>query len=99
MPEGPIGRTLLSLSRFIVAVVVRAGKNGVQRDGGELFVGSRLFVQRLLEQLRDLGVAEVLGEGPGGAVGGNLVVLDALGGANEGGVNDGDGAVRFENLL
>ena len=71
----------------------------LHRNLGQLFVRGFLFVERLLEDLLGLAVAEQFGEGAGAAVAGDFVVLDALGGGNEGGIADVIVHVLFENFL
>src|SRR4051794_19831812 len=47
-------------------------------DLGQRLVGSALLVESLLQKRRRVVLAELLGQGTRGAVGGDLVVLDAL---------------------
>ena len=60
----PGGFTLLRHRRLLIYALFG--------DCRELFVGGGFFVERVLQQLRGLGVAEVLGEGASGSVAGNL---------------------------
>src|SRR6185437_13654263 len=55
-------------------------------DLGQLLVGRRLLVEGLVEELRRVGVPQLPGQGARGAVGRDLVVLDPLGRADQGGV-------------
>ena len=55
-------------------------------DLGELLVGLLLFVERLLEQLGRVCIAELVGERSGSAIGGHLVMFDALGCRDESGI-------------
>src|SRR5262245_17649495 len=68
-------------------------------ERGEFLVGLAFLIERLLEELGDFRFAECLGEGAGGTVGGDLVMLDALGGADELGVADGVGRVLLDGFL
>ncbi len=68
-------------------------------DVGELFVGGAFFVEGFLEKVGDVLVAELLGEGAGTAVGGDFVVLDALSGTDEGGVEDFGGEAFLHHLF
>ena len=83
----------LFLARGVQRLVVHDA-----REDGELLVGLAFLVQGLLEELDDLLLAELFGEGPRGAVGGDLVVLHPLGGTDELGVAHGIGAVGLDGL-
>src|SRR5690606_12266375 len=66
--------------------------HAILRDLVELRVGSFLLFERLRELLVVLGEAEHFGEGCGGAIAGDLVMLDALRGGD-------DGRIAYVGLL
>ena len=49
----------------------------------ELFVGVPFLVQRFLQQVRNIRVPELLSERASASIGRDLIMLDALGGADE----------------
>ena len=51
-------------------------------------VSLALVVERLLKQLRGGGISELHGVGPRTPVGSDLVMLNQLGGGNQGGVTN-----------
>src|SRR4051812_44741601 len=58
------------------------------RELGQQFVCLLLLRERLLEQVENVLVAELLGPGAEAAVGGDLVVLDLLGRGDQARVHD-----------
>lgn len=75
----------------------RGGVDG-KREFGERFVGVAFLVEARGEPGGDLRLAEGVREGPRGAVAGDLVVLDPLGGADERGVAHGGRAFHRDRL-
>src|SRR5206468_10803927 len=69
------------------------------RDLREELVRARLLVERLVEQVSRLTEVELAGERARRAVGGDLVVLDALCGADQRRVADGGVAPAGDDLL
>ena len=51
-------------------------------------IGFLFLLEGLLDEFGDVVVAEVLGDGAGGAIAGDLIMLYALGGADEAGIAD-----------
>src|SRR5436190_17887071 len=60
--------------------------NNAFRDVCKLLVGVTFFVQRFLQQLCDVPMSQLLSEGTGAAIAGDLVMLDFLRGANQRGI-------------
>src|SRR5438105_1554728 len=87
------GLVFLFLLGAFIGLFVHRG-----REGGELLVGLAFLIERLLQDFGDLVLAERFGQRARGAVGGDLVVFDPLGGADELGIADGVGAFLFDGL-
>src|SRR5205085_3243917 len=80
--------------------LVDAGlEHAAGRDLRQQLVGVALLVQRLVEELTRVREIELVGERAGRAVGGDLVVLDALRRRDERGVLDRRVAARRDRLL
>src|SRR5579871_503095 len=75
------------------------GVDGALRQLRELLVRGLLLLERLLQQAGHVLFAQALREGPGTAVAGHLVVLDALGRGDQGGVLDVRVAAGANRLL
>ena len=91
MRRGWVGHPRLRIGRRLLAVdyVLDLGGDGVFGEIGEVLIGFLFLLEGLLEEIGDFFVAEVLGNGAGGAVAGDLVMFDTLGGADEAGIADG----------
>jgi hypothetical protein len=65
----------------------------------QFLVGGGFLVERLLQQLGGVLAAEAKREGAGRAVAGDFVMLDALGGGDQGGVLNGRVARSLDRFL
>src|SRR5882762_2823405 len=72
--------------------------NDAFRQFAELFIGLAFFIERLLQKLGCIIFGEQIRECPHRTIGGNFVMLDALGGGNQSGVDNRFVALLFQHF-
>ena len=94
-----VKRVLLPALLLPAPLPRRRADQNLLGDLRQLLIRRPFLIQCQLEKIDDILVAEALGHGAGGPVPGIFVVFDALGGADQGGVNHGRLAVLVEDFL